>query len=296
MSSPGDDAGELILGCVGAHAAARIASAREGRVRAQFERSAYVELGGQWMCIGGEGLGRGPLNALAFAPAALRRWLAMPMQDAAVRGEWPLYRVAGTRLDFARAAHWRAPLPSLPVDPARLARGVARLRTAARTRIPREGLAFLVAATAAPGALADAGGAAAGALHAWLGNTETPPPDALRSLIGLGPGLTPSGDDFLGGALIALHALGRSDMARRLGDWLLPRCAGATHPISAAHVAAAAEGEGGEALHACLLALACDRDPDAALDAIASVGHTSGWDALAGATTVASAIGARRVA
>ena len=297
MSSPNDDAGaragELIVGCVGGHAAARIASARDGRVRALFERSAYVELGGQWICIGGEGLSRGPLNALAHAPAAIRRWLALPLQDAPVRGEWPVFRVAGMRLDFARAVHWHPPLPSLPVDTARLARGIERMRAAASTRIPGEGLAFLVAGTAATGALADAGGAAAEALRAWIPRADAAsPPAALHEVIGLGPGLTPSGDDFLGGALIALRALGRDAMARRLGEWLLPRCERATHPISAAHLAAAADGEGGEALHACLLALAGDRDPGAALNAIATVGHTSGWDALAGATTAASAIAA----
>ena len=291
MSSPSDDAVDLIVARIGGYAAERVQCAREGRVRAVFERSAYVELGGQLLCIGGERLGCGPLNALVAPAEAIRRALATLVQDRPVSGAWPRFRADHARLDFTHAARWHPVLPALPVDGARLARGVARLRRAARARIPRDGLAFVAANVSGTGALADSGAAAANALHAWIPLPSLPPPDALRQLIGLGPGLTPSGDDFLGGALVALHAFGKRDVARALGDRLLPLCERATHPVSVAHLEAAAHGEGGEALHACLVALGDDRDPDEALDAIAAVGHTSGWDSLAGAMTVASAIG-----
>ena len=307
MSSPSDDAIELIVARIGGYAAERVHRACEGCVRAVFEHSAYVELGGQWLCIGGERIGCGPLNALVASGQPIRRVLATLVQDRPVRGTWPRFRTDRAQLDFMRAARWHPALPALPIDPARLARGVARMQRGARGRIPREGLAFVVANVDGAGVLVDPGTAAASALQAWLIEGQRrvfvdekssltllrsfAPLDALRRLIGLGPGLTPSGDDFLGGALVALHAFGKRHVARALGAWLLPLCERATHPVSIAHLEAAAHGEGGEALHACLLALADDRDPDDALDAIAAVGHTSGWDALAGATTVASAIG-----
>lgn len=290
MSSPSRDAGDLTVACVGGYAALRIAGAHDGRVRAVFERSAYVELGGQWICIGGESLRRGPLNALAASPDAIRRWLARLAPDEHAGGTWPQFRVAGARLDFARAACWRPAMPALPIERARLRSGLARMRSAARGRVPAEGLALLVADAVSTHPLAAAGRDAANALHAWLATRVATPPQALRALIGLGPGLTPSGDDFLGGALVALHAFGKADVANALGEWLLPQCAQATHPISVAHLVAAAQGEGGEALHACLLALARDDEAGDSLGAIASVGHTSGWDALAGAMAVASAI------
>lgn len=292
MSLQSREPATLIVACVGGHAAERVEHAGEGRVCAVFERSAYVELGGQWICVGGNDLRRGPLNALVDAPGALRRrWIGALTRDTRVLGEWPIFRVADARLDFTRATRWRPTMPALPIDPARLARGLSRMRRAARIRtIPAEGFAFLVAATDADGALADAAHAAESGLHAWLAERgSASPPRALRDVIGLGPGLTPSGDDFLGGALVALHAFGKRDIARTLGDWLLPLCERATHPVSVAHLAAAADGEGGEALHACLTAIADDGDVDLALDTIASVGHTSGWDALAGALTVARA-------
>ena len=110
---------------------------------------------------------------------------------------------------------------------------------------------------------------------------------SMQTLIGLGPGLTPSGDDYLGGVLIALHYFGRRPQAQGLWRWLEPRLA-RTSAISGAHLAAAAAGEGHEALHRCLEAL-CSRAADwtAALAALDGVGHCSGWDSLAGVVAVA---------
>jgi hypothetical protein len=104
-------------------------------------------------------------------------------------------------------------------------------------------------------------------------------PAAAQSLVGLGPGLTPSGDDYLGGMMVALHAVARDARAAALWRWLQPRLAGRTSAISAAHLAAAAEGEAHEVLHRVL-------QNDAAPSLLDSVGHCSGWDALAGAAAV----------
>ena len=274
---------------IGSIAADAIADARDGSVRAVFEHSAYVELGTQWLCIGAIGLGRGPLNALVRSNEALRAWLAALQPGERVTGSWPRFQVSGAKLDFSSALRWHPAKPALQIDRECLARGIINIRTAARSRVPPDGLAFLVAGVDSSGPLAGIGHDASRALRDWLAHPGTAPPHTLTTLIGLGPGLTPSGDDFLGGALVALHAFGNVDRAKALGDWLLPLCANATHPVSVAHLAAAARGEGGEALHACLRALAEDRDANDALDAIAAVGHTSGWDALAGAMAVAAA-------
>jgi hypothetical protein len=64
-----------------------------------------------------------------------------------------------------------------------------------------------------------------------------------------------------------------------LWRWLKPRLNNRTSAISAAHLAAAAAGEGHEALHRVL-------NGELDLDALDAVGHTSGWDALAGAVAV----------
>ena len=62
-----------------------------------------------------------------------------------------------------------------------------------------------------------------------------------------------------------------------------------TSAISAAHLAAAAGGEVHEALHDLLTDLAAWESPDLlpSLSRLDALGHTSGWDALAGIVAVA---------
>jgi hypothetical protein len=104
-------------------------------------------------------------------------------------------------------------------------------------------------------------------------------------LIGLGPGLTPAGDDFVGGAMIALRAFGHAADADRIAAWALPLAAANTSRISRAHLACAAAGEGHEALHAYLHSFEKKH-----LQALGRIGHTSGLDAAAGALRALSAV------
>ena len=112
------------------------------------------------------------------------------------------------------------------------------------------------------------------------------------SLIGLGSGLTPAGDDFVGGAMIALRAYGHQALADRVAAWALPLAKDRSSRISRAHLECAAEGEGHEALHDLL----CTGEAKH-LERLARIGHTSGLDAAAGALLALSLVGeARRVA
>jgi hypothetical protein len=117
------------------------------------------------------------------------------------------------------------------------------------------------------------------------------PQDAARwviPLVGLGPGLTPSGDDFLGGMMIALRAVNQTAVLSGLGSLVRKAGRRRTNLISRAHLAAAADGLGAAALHAVLDDVLAGKARGMArhLDAVAGIGHTSGWDALAGAVTV----------
>jgi hypothetical protein len=121
-------------------------------------------------------------------------------------------------------------------------------------------------------------------------------PDLTRKgkeMIGLGPGLTPSGDDFLGGLFFAarsLHQACREDF--RLDEdtvleflgWAKTR----THPISHAIFSDLAFGHGPEPLHDLIDGLLEGRDLESVMEAalrLAAIGHSSGWDMLAGAVT-----------
>jgi len=105
--------------------------------------------------------------------------------------------------------------------------------------------------------------------------------DAVSDLIGLGPGLTPSGDDFLIGTLALLAAVGQTNTHAALGRAVVAG-AGRTSPLSASLLREAAAGHVGENLHAMVAAVIAG-DADGAIDAATRIGHTSGWDALAGA-------------
>jgi hypothetical protein len=103
---------------------------------------------------------------------------------------------------------------------------------------------------------------------------------AVAALVGRGPGLTPSGDDALAGALLVAHALGAGEA---LSDAVRARLA-ATTAVSAALLAAAAEGYAAHPVVA-LVDAAVAADPDAvrrALPAVLAIGHTSGADTVTG--------------
>ena len=218
----------------------------EGEVCAAFRRSFYLRFrGGRYACIGDASLGRGPLNALVedFRQAAI-----------------------GERVSVSVSSVWQP--ESLPV----------KFVSLKDTQVPEEGLGCLLVGQY--NALATHAQPALEALDEWLRHGLAIPGEAA-SLIGLGPGLTPSGDDYFGGMMVAMHGLARDAQAQALWRWLQPRLARGTSAISAAHLEAGAAGEGHEALHRVL------QDPTPlSLAELDKVGHCSGWDALAGAAAV----------
>ena len=237
-----------------------------GIAYAVFRRSAYLECSARHLiCIGDASLGRGPLNARVegFVLPRPGEMLRLTMDGAAL---WtPTHRTGRPGQAALRA-----------------------LRAALAERPPSEGLGGIVAGLSTP-LIAHARPAMA-ALDRWLAGG--PLADELEGLVGLGPGLTPSGDDVLGGALIALRAFERAEQADALWGWAAPRVVQRTNRISVAHLFAAAAGEGQEALHACLEALiqgVTEGWPER-LRRLDSIGHCSGWDGLAGVMAVAQRV------
>ena len=224
-----------------------------GEVVAAFRRSFYLKFPGErYACVGDESLGRGPLNALVaeFRLPAIGERIAITAADAVL---------------------WEPPAPRDELL------DLASIRKSAAAYIPDEGLGCLVIGE--HNALSGYAQPGLDALERWLvGNALG---DEAALLIGLGPGLTPSGDDYLAGMLVALRLIGRGGQADALWRWLGARLQERTSAISAAHLAAAAAGEAHEALHAVL-------NGSLEMDRLDAVGHCSGWDALAGAVAVAS--------
>jgi hypothetical protein len=121
------------------------------------------------------------------------------------------------------------------------------------------------------------------------GQSQTSP---VRDMVGLGPGLTPSGDDVLIGALALLDALGERRAYARLARAVSLVPPGLTSPLSHCFLRTAAAGHVGEGLHAAVSAVVRG-DPERAIAAIRAVGHSSGWDMMAGIVAALDAVTSR---
>jgi hypothetical protein len=237
-----------------AKVAGQFAARGEGEVCAVFKRSFYLRFADNaYACVGDESIGRGPLNAI------VDRFTAP---------------VLGEKIALSASSVWQPGCLVMSSFP-----DFYSLRMAARSRAPTDGFGCLAARM--HNALSAHAQPALDAIDDWIAGNAL---DArAEQLIGLGPGLTPAGDDYFGGVMVALHLLDRSAQAASLWRWLEPRLARRSNPISAAHLAAAAAGEAHEALHDCLSSL-FQREAD--WDRLLGRLQSSGWNALAGALAV----------
>lgn len=282
------------IGCLAGRA---LRPGLRGRLSAVFERSVYIHLAGQEICIGPPGLGAGPLNLRC--QVARPDWPAWGLREGAAVfiGAREICVPPNLSIALADAAVWRPPAPGA-WSLSSLGTGLVALDALLPERVPAQGLGVLALAPARGTPLDAVAAAARGPVAALMRSLRralardpglsTPSVPDLQALIGLGPGLTPSGDDLLGGALVALHLLGRVDLRDALWKSLRAYAEAECNAITRAHLGAAAQGLGGAALHAVLNDLLTGTTValPRRLAAIEAIGHTSGWDALAGAVLV----------
>ncbi len=103
----------------------------------------------------------------------------------------------------------------------------------------------------------------------------------VTKMLGLGIGLTPSGDDFLGGLLLFYMAY-EQDNAKILNYEILNNLE-LTNSISAEYLIAATKGYGAEVFHILLQELNNDEASfDNILSRIDNIGHSSGFDTMFG--------------
>jgi hypothetical protein len=179
---------------------------------------------------------------------------------------------------------WWDPAPPIgSTDHSRLARVLPLLTEMCEASPRRPGLDV----DGAPSALAD--GCRAGSLVDGI--------TAAEQLMGLGPGLTPSGDDMLAGLLIALRRLGVAAGVPRavwLADWLAAAVTfdarTRTTPISATLLHCAARGEAGSEALGVLRGIVDHQPLEPAVHRLLQLGHTSGADIAWGIRTGLSAV------
>ena len=112
---------------------------------------------------------------------------------------------------------------------------------------------------------------------------------AVRPLVGLGPGLTPAGDDFIGSLFFTVHYLGRTYAPLRAAVEAarvdIASFRAETHVISFTVMSDLARGEGPEPLHEFLCAVLAGAPAahiERAARELVAIGHSSGWDMLLG--------------
>jgi len=259
-----------------------------GDVAAVFARSLYVRIGDEFLCIGEPGIGNGPLTLIASARISglgLRRGQAASIAEQCIV-------IGDLRFDLDRCETWRRPRWPGPI--VRLGDIGAAIARRAATQSPPDSLAYaLFAANDTP--LARIARPRVACFAAWLSeqrhDSSCPAQaNAVTSLIGLGPGLTPSGDDFLMGALALLDAVGQTKIHAILAQAVTDAAPTLTSPLSACFLRAAAAGHVGESLHDAVASILVGNG-DAAVAAARRVGHTSGWDMLAGVAVTLRIVG-----
>ena len=274
-----------------------------GKVLAAFPTSIYL-LGENgeiiWVTLDGLPMHRRCLQA-SFLPSSIRAEQSFFIQDASLRiGE-------GAAIELDCAIEWEPPAiregegESLPVVNARLTRLLAALPALGKGAGLGQAIPLISAIMAgdvrgAPvvdSLIAQASSTILGAGRAMLDRDITQATRIGKDLVGLGPGLTPSGDDFLGGMFFAARSLKMTypedfywedDAVRNLMDWARTR----TNPISYAVLDDLALGHGPEPLHEVVRSLLMGHDLECLMAAVARllrIGHTSGWDILAGVLT-----------
>ncbi|MEX2503242.1 MAG: DUF2877 domain-containing protein [Egicoccus sp.] len=265
---------------VGASASAAIrdrvtAPAVRVDVLAAFPAAVYLSHpAGIVAVVAGDGIAHP--NAIGLAARASERPFAAVTVGASGRlGDHRLV-LPGLHVEVRR---WWRPRPALPTV------------TADALRLRCDDLDLLLATAAPP--LPFALAAPLGRLRTALATGDAAGATGhVEGLLGLGPGLTPSGDDLLCGLLSAISLLGpavgaadvdaRIVAARTVGEVVAVRATSTTTAISAALLAHAARGEVSDVAADVLHALAGRQPLAPAVRALLAVGATSGRDLTAG--------------
>jgi hypothetical protein len=266
-------------------------------VAAVFDRSFYLRCGDLFLCVGEPAIGNGPLTLIANLGATRLSDLGLQQGRSASISARRIAIEDAVLFTLDHCKTWRPPPWSAAPSPARLIETCATLARRAAIEAPPEGLAGSIfgggemplARIARPRIAAFESGLSL----ALNDNAAQALPQAVAGLIGLGPGLTPSGDDFMIGALALLDALGEPRVHRTLARAVSDVAPDLTSPLSACLLNAAAAGHMGEHLHRAV-AFVIAGNVAAAIAAVRGIGHTSGWDMLAGIATTLRIVAADR--
>ena len=253
---------KLEASIAGAVAARILSRSSHARITHVFHKSFYAEVGDQLICVLAEDFLNGPINICV--------------------NEIPRILDVGTCIEITstKAKIWE-PIKFGPINADRLFENLPETYRKdlieAKSLLPKS-LSSALFKTIAQPALID--------LCLFLRDKKTAPVPAIKSLLGLGPGLTPSGDDFLIGVMLVLHTVGEKDLFLKLAKIVKNFASLQTSSISNAHLSAMTDSAQANCLlHDLLFALQGKKSIKQALIRAENFGHSSGKDAIAGIIT-----------
>ncbi len=254
---------------IGARAAHALASS-DGRLTplAQFPQAPYMYAGSEIVWIG--------VRARSLHPRMIVLDDAAPLQQA-------------LRIDASHLDAWTPMLPRIDaVARGRLIRSAIDLHARIRDVAVPRGFGTLLVGTTPTFPLDLATPRVERFITALVEDDRAQIEAHGCALLGVGTGLTPSGDDLVGAALFARKLIAQTDTAHAAQDALAQRMVAQakrrTHIISAALFADLAAGASYGLLHDVVDAL-LRGTIDSAVErarSLVAIGHSSGWDMLTG--------------
>lgn len=266
-----------------------------GVVHSVFANSYNIAIADLLVTVHGSNIPHTPTSVRVADPAAHHLAPAVrPGQS--VRMEQNLIQVAGVggasyAVDMSQASVW-SPDPARQITATQAQQAIARL-TAAKQTHPLGGIA----------SVPDLEDRVFALQRSLLDQVESRTPEralirAASELIGLGPGLTPSGDDFLVGVMAAL-ARGGGAAAFQAELEAISRAVAqreqTTSDVSRHYLRLAARGHFGQSLTELLDALtqSSSGEQDRCIRQLLAIGSSSGADTLAGIAAGMAAIAVR---
>lgn len=250
-------------------------------VHSVFERVINLQAaGGELFAIGAAGVDDAPSTVVADGPLAAS---GVAPGDPVVADHDSIAIPGRVELALAGARAWRAVLPAYPAHDARLRRNLSVVREALAWHSRPS--AFSALGRELDRLLAHRRDLLCSALAA--GDRDATCRHG-RAMLGLGHGLTPSGDDFLAGLMVTLHLRGGPAVALRdVGLRIVDGADRRTNAISVAMLRAASHGRARERVIVLLRELVAG-DPQGVATALArvlAIGSTSGGDMAGGILT-----------
>lgn len=252
-------------------------------VIAKFARSLHLQSSKRILCLVDAALGDGPLNMTVSAETmGLLDSIEVGAQAMASSGF--LRFSQGQTIEFSDAQRWQPPVHGWHFS---CAVGEPQWRIAVETgfrHAPPDSFFHAAFPTAANSddLLMRAARQRIAALMQWLRSGEGEAP--VTPLLGLGRGLTPAGDDLIGGLLLALHAMQSENRLNALVRAITAAPELITTLLSRNLLHAACQGLGHAYLHDLVFCLQHGDvyEIQTAAGKMDLIGHGSGWDALAG--------------